>query len=174
MNEIVIRASKRKSIGLSIMSLVMLMASLFNLFVGLNESKTIYMAIGILGIIFFGFTTVYIVWRTLNTIVRNSNTFLLKINEDGIIDNTTMMSIGLIRWEDIKSVRLTKSFTEKFIGIEVKDIENFIVNLPNKTKQSVKLNMKLKFPPINITVNTATIKPEEVIDILNSRLESMR
>lgn len=171
MNEIIIRESKSESLMLSILSIIMVMASIFVLVTGFYEVNGIYISIGILGSVFFGICAISIVKRTIKTMNSKNTQPLLIINNEGISDTSTMTSVGFVPWEEIKSVKIVTIVSQKYIGIEVNDIDNLMSRISFAKKLAIKSNSIIKYPPIIISLNSSELKIDKVFSIINERLE---
>lgn len=166
MNEIIIKENKKKVIWLIIVAIIMLFACIFDLVIGIIELKLGYIIIGIIGTTFFGVCFFYIIKRALN------HKPLLIIGEEGITDTSNASSIGFVAWEEIESVSVIRVLTQKFIGITVYDIDKLMNGSSTMKQKAIKANLKLKYPPISISLNTADAKISEVLSIIQNRLEN--
>lgn len=78
----------------------------------------------------------------------------LVIDTDGITDNSSGVSVGLIEWEDITDIKTHQIMSTKFLLIEVKDPEKYILKAKSgmKTKM-LRANLKSYGTPISISSN---------------------
>ncbi|HHX61333.1 MAG TPA: hypothetical protein GX707_11580 [Epulopiscium sp.] len=172
MNEIVIKETKGKSIGLSLLGIIMVLNGIFVLYIGIRKMIIWYLVVGLVAIIFFGYALTYILIRTYKVLREKDDMFLFKINDQGITDCGSKVGVGLIKWEDIKSVKLGRMFTEKFVSIELLDEEAFFSKLPKGIQKFQKVNRRMGFAPINLSMQTAKITPEEVVEVIQIRLDT--
>ena len=95
----------------------------------------------------------------------------MTINTQGIIDQSNASSIGFIKWEDIKKI----SSNDKFISIKLKKPNHYISQIKNPfLKQLVKANHRFSGSLVNITKASLKIDPNEVINILQEKLDSLK
>ena len=121
--------------------------------------------IGISSILFFGLIGILIIQK----IIKNKPA--LTINTQGIIDQSNASSIGFIKWEDIKKI----SNSDKFISIKLKDPNHYISQIKNPfLKQLVKANYRFSGSLVNITKTSLKTDPNEVIKILQEKLDSTK
>lgn len=59
--ELIIYQRKSKQIGLSLLGLMMVLASLLSLFLTLSEKRYLIALIGLTGLVFFGFCEIFII-----------------------------------------------------------------------------------------------------------------
>lgn len=57
-------------------------------------------------------------------------------------------------------------------GITVYDIYKLMNGISPMKRNAIKANLKLKYPPISISLNTADIKFSEVLYIIQTRLDN--
>jgi hypothetical protein len=117
--------------------------------------------VGIAAVLFFGFALILLIKAFFT-----GGKFNLIITENGIIDNSTYSSVGMIKWEDIILIKSTKVKTTKFLLIYVKNSEKYINSKQRIKKMMLKGNFNLFGTPITITSNSLNCnfsKLEEVI-----------
>jgi hypothetical protein len=166
MDEIIIKEDKKKVLQLIILGIIMLTISFLNLAIGITNANVFYIIIGIIGTAFFGYCFFYIIKRATN------NKPLLIISETGITDISNASSIGFVPWEEIKSVSIIKVLSQKFIGITVYDLDKLINGLPLFKRIIIMANLKLKYPPINITLSTSNMELSEVLSLMQNQLHN--
>lgn len=107
--------------------------------------------IGILGLIIFGSITYYAFFKLFDKKPG------ILINEKGIYDNSSAVSLGLIKWLDIKDISTTRIGSTKFILIHVNNPEYYIQNITGIFKRKmVVINNKMYNTPI--TISTIALK----------------
>lgn len=168
MNEIVIRESKKKVIEGTIMSLFMVFMGIFVLVNGLIDLSAIFIIIGLLGTIFSSAILIFIIKG-----IKTKRPLLI-IGEDGITDMSTLSSIGLIPWEEIKSIEIQKMFADKFIGVDVYDLGKVMKRSSFFSKVNIKSSMLFKHAPLYIRVNTADVEISVVLSLMQKRLDEYR
>lgn len=90
----------------------------------------------------------------------------LIINDKGIFDNSSGISIGLIPWNNITFIRTNEIISSKFLLIGISNAEN-IINSQNAFKRFwMKSNYKIYNTPIAISSGCLRIKFDELEKIL--------
>jgi hypothetical protein len=96
----------------------------------------------------------------------------LIIDKNGITDNSSALSIGLIEWKDINGIELTQVNSIKFLRIGVKNPEKYINRAKNGIKAKLmKINMNMYGSPIYITSNSLKYNFEELETIVQSEFK---
>lgn len=168
MNEIVIKQDKKKAIQMVALGIFMLLLCVSDLLIGIIEKNIFYISVGIMATIFFGICLIFIIKSAVT-----SKTLLI-ISDEGITDMSTMSSVGIITWDEIESINAKRIFTEKFIGITVYDIDKIMNRISSSKQMAIRVNMKLNYPPIGISLNTANLKFDYVLSLMQARLEEYR
>lgn len=96
---------------------------------------------------------------------------LLIITRDGIIDNSSISSIGFISFEEISDFKIVSLNNKKAIAVIPKDIDSFLLQL-NVVKQNlVRRNLCTNLPAVTIQVDKAKdMEPEDILTMLQKRL----
>lgn len=100
----------------------------------------------------------------------------LIIDEEGIIDNSSAVSVGKILWKDImeiteRSIQASITSKQKFITIILKNPEEYISRQTNVIKRkSIAMNVKYTGSPVNISTNGLTMPFEELKNLLIKKL----
>lgn len=103
--------------------------------------------VGIVAVCFFGLVGVYIVPKLFDKKPG------LILDHNGLTDNSSAMSVGLILWKDIISIRTIKVQSTKFLIIKVKNPKKYLSG-SNKFKSFLlKANMKMYGTPVSISSN---------------------
>lgn len=164
MNEkkIVIKQSTSKQLLYVLLSIIMTATSVYvfsssRLLFGIKYMNKI---IGIAGIIFFGVGSIILLKGFINP------KDILIIDQDGITDNSSNVSIGFVPWNEIKSVYLENIGNDDFISIDLENFEEKLEKLPLYKRKAINANLKLGYSPILINVHLTKYKPVEVLDII--------
>ncbi|MTG99170.1 MULTISPECIES: STM3941 family protein [Myroides] len=89
------------------------------------------------------------------------------INREGVFDNATAVSAGLIPWEDIVGIEEVRVFSETFILIMVRNPEQYIEKVANVWKRRmVASNCKHHGTPISISTNALKITRSKLLALL--------
>ncbi|MDR0682640.1 MAG: hypothetical protein LBG15_12470 [Dysgonamonadaceae bacterium] len=118
---------------------------------------------GFVSVLFFGFTGFSIIKKLLQT--RTG----LTINNEGIIDNSSGVSAGMIFWEDIENIDVFKVLNQKFIRIVVKNPNEYINRQTSSiTRKMMAANHKKYGSPVQIPANTLKINFDELYELLQN------
>lgn len=154
MEEIIIKQSFRKQFILTNLGITMVFASWF------TYKFSPLRFIGIFGMLFFGLALSFIVIRLFRPKI------ILKIDENGITDNSSMVSAGFVPWDNIKEVFVYGVISEKFIGISLKDEDKFLNEKSMFLRKYLRLTLRLGYPPISITLNSAKDDYDEILYLM--------
>ena len=104
---------------------------------------------GVIAILFFGATGVFALKKLFDKKAG------LIIDENGITDNSSGGSVGLIKWSDINEIVTQQVMSTKFLLIHVEDPEKYIGKAKNGMKAKLmKANMKMYGTPLSIASTT--------------------
>ena len=162
MKELVVYQSKGKQLKFVFLALVMVAASLLVFTTGLGSQDSrniIFIAIGLLGILFFGFCLLYIIK---DFIVGKK---ILVVNEKGFYDySSAIASKDFIGWERVQELGTYTIQGQVFITVFLFDGDEFIKSLPAMKRTAIKANIKLGAGHININTQAAKgISREEIL-----------
>lgn len=129
--------------------------------------KDVILYTGIIGLIFFGVASIYIGYR----LFRKQAGII--VNDKGIYDNTSMSSVGLIKWEDITDIEIYKVPTGlllknsiSMVLVKVKEPDKYITSFSSFKKNILILNYKNYGTPITINTNVLAYSSTELLDLL--------
>lgn len=125
--------------------------------------------IGIIAVLFFGFALI-----TLTRKVLFDKNLGIIINEKGIIDNSSFVAVGLIKWEDIISIEKSKVRSTNFLLIKVKKPENYIDNQNPIKSKLLKANYKSYDTPISISSNFISCNFNQLEKLILNRFEQYK
>lgn len=111
-------------------------------------NPTLIFIAGLASVIFFGLVAV--------TIFRKfcDNKPGLIISRQGITDNSSGVSAGLIPWTDIQEIRISQVMNQKFLMFIVRNPEYYLDKVSNPLKRNaMKINYKTYGSPISISSN---------------------
>jgi hypothetical protein len=123
---------------------------------------------GILGILFFGVTFGY---GIIKLFARKPG---LIINENGIIDNSNMSSIGLIEWKDIREIKTQDYQSTSFLLIFLYDNDKYLNNANRFKRRLLNANNKKYRTPFSIVANTLDCNFNELAMVLKQRFKEYR
>jgi hypothetical protein len=173
MEEIKIKKSNFKIILLSIVGILFGVLCL-NMF--LNPEKYIsyvfrnesfIKVFGLLGFIFMSLSIILIAVKYFK------NSFGLVIDKNGITDNSSVASVGLIEWKDIKGIRKNNVMSTQFLLIDVYDSDKYIKKSKNTfVSILLKTNLKTYGTPISISDKALKCSFKELESIINEQYQS--
>ena len=117
--------------------------------------------IGIAGILFFGAAGIYGIRKILEFKPG------LKIDENGIFDNSNASSIGLIRWQDISRIQTEQVMSTKFLLIFIDNPNTYLKKVSGIKRRLLDANSKKYGTPFSITSNTLKYDFDELEKLIN-------
>jgi hypothetical protein len=116
---------------------------------------------GISAIIFFG----YIAFSLFKKLPDNKPGLI--INSEGVIDNSSGVSAGIVLWKDITEITTSNVMNQKFLMLIVKNPEEYINRQNGIVKRkAMEMNYKSYGSPISISANTLNTNFEELYELL--------
>jgi hypothetical protein len=158
MNELVLYPSKLKTILIAAGALIFVCSGL-SFVIWQDEVGLSFWMIVIcswVGIPFFGFGFLYACYRL---IVPKP---ALIVNHEGIFDNASAISAGLVKWDEIADVFVSDFMGQSFLSVVPVDIEAFLQRQPVFKIWLMKANAGLVAAPINIPQSMLRMKVEEL------------
>lgn len=124
---------------------------------------------GISAVGFFGLCLVFIGKKLID------NKTGLIIDQNGITDNTTATSIGLIEWTDITGIGTVQIAHTKILMLETDKPEKYIERAKNGiAKRAMKANHKMYGSPLSITASSLKIKYNELEQLIKTEFEKRK
>ena len=116
---------------------------------------------GIAAVLVFGLCAVFISIKLFDKKVG------LRIDENGITDNSSPTSVGLIDWADIQGIQPIQIASTKMLLIMTGNPEKYIDRAKNAfSKYALKSNLKYYGTPISVFPNSLKIKFEDLENLL--------
>ena len=129
----------------------------------------IFWIIGIMSIVFFGVSAVLIAPKLFD---RKAG---LQINDQGIVDNTNLASIGLIEWDDIRSVKMRKVASARILMLLTDQPNKYIDKAKNGiSKRTMQANYKMYGSPLAITASALQMNFADLEQLVLSELRQHR
>jgi hypothetical protein len=128
--------------------------------------RLVTVLISSLAIGFFGLCFLYAVYRLL--VHRPA----LILNREGIVDNASAVSAGLVRWEEIERIYCSSVQRQLFISIAVKDPDRFLQGMPGVKAKLMRLNIGLVGAPINLPATPMGLSVTELLKLIQNFRES--
>lgn len=94
----------------------------------------------------------------------------LIINEEGIIDNSSVSCAGLIKWENITDVKIIENYGQEVLIIEVNNADEIISKKSGLKKIIMNSNKSYLGTPIQIPNNILEHEMQELYDIIKKQL----
>ncbi len=117
--------------------------------------------VGIITVLFFGGCFIWILKKIFDSKVG------LLIDEKGIIDNSSGVSIGFIPWKDIIGIETARVYSTKFIILFTGVPEKYIEKGKNLLhKKAMQANYKMVGSPLSINTQSLKIKHKELEQLL--------
>lgn len=134
----------------------------------LGNSAVIFIT-GLASILFFGFVAIT-VFRKLSDKKAG-----LIINRQGIIDNSSGVSAGLVLWTDIEDIKLTQVLNQKFLMFIVKNPQEYLDKVTNPIKRNtMKINYRSYGSPISISANSLQINFDNLFNLLTEKMKEYK
>lgn len=125
--------------------------------------------LAILGILLFGTAFLFVIMR----LFRSSDG--LFITEAGITDRSSAAGGAPMKWEEIMNVETREIWGQAILTIYLKDPEGYIARERNPLKRLVmRRNVKHYGSPLQIPIGNIKSSPDELLQIILSRLDAHR
>ncbi|MCT1901665.1 STM3941 family protein [Oceanobacillus sojae] len=161
----IVMAKRGRMVMLTIFSLVFVVLGIFILLVPFKE-RMLPIVIGILAILVFGLCFLYYV----KALFKNEPAVI--ITKEGIIDNSSYIRAGLVKWGDIEAIDALNFSGQVFLGIFTYDPE-LIINRSSGTKKVFnRLNKGLLPSQVNIPFKNLDCSAEELMNAIGERWEA--
>jgi hypothetical protein len=92
------------------------------------------------------------------------------INDEGILDNTTASSFGLIKWENVTGFKIEEMMSRKYLVIQVNNGEEMIEKSKGMLRKTMKMNFSMYLTPYAIPSTVVNYNLEELVDLLEKQL----
>ncbi len=168
MKEIIIQLSKKKLALLFFGAIGFIIACFWSIQTAETKStfNTLYLKISsTIGIIFFGFCGIYAIEKFFDK--RPG----LVINNEGIIDNSSFVCAGLIKWETITNVAMNEIFGQTILTIEVNNADEIISK--QNTFKKIFMNLSKNYFNSPIQISSIILKKYDfrnLYNLINERL----
>jgi len=172
MNKIEIPLSKTKLLFGIAGSILFVVLGLY-LFITMADQQSrfnpaIVKGVGIAAILFFSATGIYGIKKMFD------NAIGLTIDDNGIFDNTNASSVGLIKWTDIKEVKVEQVASTKILLIYIINTDIYLDKVIGFKRKLMEANNRMYGTPLSITSNTLKYKFEDLVKLINGRLNEQR
>ena len=129
--------------------------------------------IGFVVTAFFGSVAVSILYRVVkSSLVKPAPAII--INAQGIVDNASGVSVGLIPWDQIDEVREYRVQNQVFLGIFPKNLDALLEKQPRWKRAAIRANLSIGAAPVNIPQASLDTKVSELVREIEQRLQARR
>ena len=172
MNRIEIPLSKTKLLLLLAGSILFVAAGFFCIMVvadGYAKYSSIFLkGVGVVAILFFGATGVSATKKIFD------NKMGLIIDDRGMTDNSSGVSIGLIKWSDITAITTEEISSSKFLLIYVTNPEYYLNQAKGFKRKMMKANYSMYGTPLSMTSNGLKCKFSELEQLIHKYFNNYR
>ena len=109
------------------------------------------------GVPFFGTASLYLIFRLL----RHRASVVL--SDTGFTENSSMVSVGYVPWQDVASVEVFAIRNQKMVGVALKDHDKFLARLGMVRKALASVNTAMGFPLIVIPESSISVSAEDLV-----------
>mgnify|MGYP001080023877 CR=1 FL=1 len=149
-------------------SIYYILPAYFSLTIG-RGSTAFLLIMGILGLVFFGSSGFYLAKK-----IYNSAPGII-LSKKGITDNSGILSVGFVEWEDIVEICDVAASKQIFINIVVKDPDKYISRQSNGLKRKwMQINYKAYGTVIAITSTSLTCTHAELSHLLKQKFSQFK
>lgn len=166
-DDFIVMAKKGRMVMLAVFCLVFVALGIFILSVPFNVPMW-PMVIGIITIAVFGLCFLYYV----RVLVQREPAVV--ITKEGIIDQSSYIGAGLVRWEEIEAIDFLNFSGQVYLGIFTYDRELIIDRSSGMKKLFNRLNKGLFPSQVNIPVKNLACSVDELLNAIGERWETMK
>jgi hypothetical protein len=128
--------------------------------------SSIYPIVGFISVLFFGLGAIAIFSK-----ISDKKAGLI-INCQGIIDNSSGVSAGLVSWKDIQEIKVAQVMNQKFLMLIVENPQDYLAKVTNTIKRKgMELNYKTYGSPISISASSLKINFDELHKLLIDKMK---
>jgi len=166
--ELVIRLSKKKLVLVILGTAAFVGVSIWIWLIA--ESQDLYgprflKSVALVGGVFFGFCGCYAVKKVFDT--RPG----LIIDSTGIVDNSSSVSAGRIRWCEISAVRVAVISGQKLLVINLIEPQKYLARSGFLKRKLSGASVWITGSPINISSNSLCLNFDELFDVVTEAFE---
>jgi hypothetical protein len=165
MNEIKIYQKRSRLCILIFIDIVAFFMFYIFLRVGCYLNNLFFSIVGIIGLLFSILCFIIIVCHLIRPKV------ILIINEQGLVDQSSIPRIGQIFWSEILDFYIGKMFKKEFICVKLKDNSILYSRLMFWNAWFIRLNTPKCLEPVSISLEATSTDIHEVLKLLKSRLD---
>lgn len=151
-DRLVIKKNMKKNIKYFLVSMIFVIIGLGYVFVDINDIGMVL--IGIVAIIFFGFSALFFIKKSLE------NKDMVVVDKYGITDNSSAISLGFIAWEDIEDIYFDSALGNGFILIKLKDEEKYLQKVSTYKQKLLQSSKEMGYEIVSISLNLTNVDPK--------------
>jgi len=144
-------------------SLIMVALGIFMLYAGIKDRLIVLV---IAGFICTGYSGPILAFSMSKVLQRKP---ALVINDEGIIDRSSYVSVGEIPWSEIKRMDIYQVMNERFIGIEVHHPEEIMARLPGWKQKLMRMNKGMTNATVHLSASGLSCNLNELFLTLYRR-----
>ncbi|MCG7280138.1 hypothetical protein MHJ94_02380 [Chryseobacterium taklimakanense] len=132
-------------------------------------NPTLIFIAGLASVLFFGLVAI--------TIFRKFSDKKpgLVISRQGITDNSSGVSAGLIPWKDIQEIKVSQMMSQKFLMFIVSNPQDYLDKVTNPLKRNaMKMNYKTYGSPISISSNALQTNFDDLQKLLIEKMHEYK
>lgn len=172
MNKIEIPLSKTKITLMILGSALFVIAGVLIFFLGPEKQtyfKAFWMKItGVASVLFFGTTGIVGLRKLFDKKAG------LILDEQGIVDNSSGVSVGLIYWNDVTDIKVEQVMSTRFLLIFLANPEKYFENANVFKRKMMKANIKMYGTPISISSNALAYNFDELSKTINAQFKKYK
>lgn len=131
----------------------------------LEANNNIYKVLAVVGFLFCILMIVFFI----NAIRKiRTKTYAIELNDQGLVDNVSIASAGLIKWGEIKDVEHKTVSSQPHVLIKVFNPEKFIARKSGMKRGMMNQINKDHGSPIAIDTNQINKSGKEVVDLIRN------
>jgi hypothetical protein len=135
----------------------------------LYGNPTVVLIIGIITMLFFGLVAITMFRKFLD------NKPGLIISREGVTDNSSGVSAGLIPWCDIQEITIAQVINQRFLMFIVNNPEAYLDRVKNPLKRNaMKINYKTYGSPISISSNALQTNFDNLHKLLLEKMNEFK
>ncbi len=170
MKETVVALNKKKIIFLFFMSIVFFfLALLLLIYLPQDQGIVDYWFIKIVASLGVFLTAIAWFFVFLKIFDRKPG---LVINDEWILDNSSFLSVGLIKWDNISNVAVNNIRKQKILTITLKNPDEFMEKQNVVKKFCFKLNHKYFESPVQISDSALKYDCQKIYEIIKRKIAS--
>lgn len=168
MDDYIVMPKIKRMMMLAVLSLVFVAVGIFILSLSINEQfeGILPAIIGGLAIAVFGLCFIYYIY----VLIKREPALI--ISKEGIIDQSSYIAAGLVKWNEIEAIDFIHFSGQIYLGIFTFDRE-LIINRSSGVKRVLNvMNKGLLESHVNIPVKNLACSIDELVEAINQRWEN--